>query len=874
MMLPITNYKNEIINAVREHSVTIVSAETGAGKSTQIPQYLAEYFDQIIVTEPRIMAAKTLAKRVAEEMGVTLGKEIGYRTAYDSCVSSNSKIVYCTDGLQLIRTIFGKNNEKENVLIIDEVHEWNLNIETLIAWCKFMRETWNTKVVIMSATIDTAQLEDFFGKDVAVLSVPGSLYDVTMEERPSYKMIDTIVENIRENKNILVFVPGKKEINSVIENLKEENATVLPLHGEMDWEEQKKCFFNYCNPKVIVATNVAQTSITIPDIDVVVDTGEARISEARNGIQGLFLKNISCSDIMQRRGRAGRTKNGKYFLCSDYSLKNREEYSVPEIQRSILDRVVLQLAEIDLDAEKLEFYHQPKMEAIVNAKKELNAIGALCNNKVTELGHKIVKIPVSVQLARMIVEAEKYGVTEQVMIIAAIIEMGGLLSKEGSYLYFTHESKSDLLAELDVWNTINKMGYIDFKNLGIKKKTFFKIKEHIQKLKESVYGIVEITNNDDREAVVKSCLCGLVSHIYVKNYDRYRSEDGIEVQLDRNSCLSNYPNLIVGIPKTIEGKNRYGRRCDLNLVSFASQIDLNTLFELVPNSIVEEKRLRYSRNIDAVEITIKRSFAGILVDTEIKYDNAHPEYSKLKAEYEEELKWSNDSVTHNSANQQEVVVIDGRQFKVHYSFFDKGGVVYIDNETLFTTNIKELYLDSGEKVHFCSDPLIRRKETNIVALKNAVEMKRLNRIRERKRQEYEALKINSINDVIKNSSRIGKVELTMNNGGYGDEPIYSYGCIALRKNMVTFKLVDDEKIANSNTLEALQYLFFKEIEKKYGESKFSHQKGKKKKILTESEREAKKEFDSLVRELLLNLTIENALENLEFLEEYYQELMK
>ena len=369
------------------------------------------------------------------------------------------------------------------------------------------------------------------------------------------------------------------------------------------------------------------------------------------------------------------------------------------------------------------------MEAIVNAKKELNAIGALCNNKVTELGHKIVKIPVSVQLARMIVEAEKYGVTEQVMIIAAIIEMGGLLSKEGSYLYFTHESKSDLLAELDVWNTINKMGYIDFKNLGIKKKTFFKIKEHIQKLKESVYGIVEITNNDDREAVVKSCLCGLVSHIYVKNYDRYRSEDGIEVQLDRNSCLSNYPNLIVGIPKTIEGKNRYGRRCDLNLVSFASQIDLNTLFELVPNSIVEEKRLRYSRSIDAVEITIKRSFAGILVDTEIKYDNAHPEYSKLKAEYEEELKWSNDSVTHNSANQQEVVVIDGRQFKVHYSFFDKGGVVYIDNETLFTTNIKELYLDSGEKVHFCSDPLIRRKETNIVALKNAVEMKRLNRIR-------------------------------------------------------------------------------------------------------------------------------------------------
>ena len=331
MLLPITNYKNEIIEAVRSHSFTIISAETGSGKSTQIPQYLADYYEQVIVTEPRIMAAKTLAKRVAEEMEVTLGQEVGYRTAFDKCSSPNSNILYCTDGLQLIRTIFSEDNKTKNVLVIDEVHEWNLNIETLVAWCKFMQGKWNTKVVLMSATLDTDGLSEFFGNDVAVLNIPGNLYEVSMEQRHQISLIDTINENINCGKNILVFVPGKKEIADVIYHLDIENAMVLPLHGELDWEDQKKCFKHYPVSKVIVATNVAQTSITIPNIDVVVDTGEARISIAENGIQGLFLKPISRSDIMQRKGRAGRTKSGKYFLCSDIPMKYREEYSVPEI---------------------------------------------------------------------------------------------------------------------------------------------------------------------------------------------------------------------------------------------------------------------------------------------------------------------------------------------------------------------------------------------------------------------------------------------------------------------------------------------------------------------------------------------------------------
>lgn len=869
MLLPITNYKNEIIEAVRSHSFTIISAETGSGKSTQIPQYLADYYEQVIVTEPRIMAAKTLAKRVAEEMEVTLGQEVGYRTAFDKCSSPNSNILYCTDGLQLIRTIFSEDNKTKNVLVIDEVHEWNLNIETLVAWCKFMQGKWNTKVVLMSATLDTDGLSEFFGNDVAVLNIPGNLYEVSMEQRHQISLIDTINENINCGKNILVFVPGKKEIADVIYHLDIENAMVLPLHGELDWEDQKKCFKHYPVSKVIVATNVAQTSITIPNIDDVVDTGEARISIAENGIQGLFLKPISRSDIMQRKGRAGRTKSGKYFLCSDIPMKYREEYSVPEIQRSILDRVVLQLATIGLDAEELEFFHQPDLSEIKLSKKALTDIGAFSEKQVTAIGRKIVKMPVSVQVARMIVEAEKYGVTEQVITIASIIENGGLLSKEGKYNDFTSEYKSDLLAELDVWKSINQMKYIDFQKLGINKRTFFRVKENIQKLKEALAGIVELTHNNDREAIVKSCLYGLVSHIYVRDYDNmYYSEDGSEVRLDRKSCVSYCPQIIVGIPKTIEFKDMYGCTDTMDLVNFVSKIDVSTLIELVPNKVIETTSLRYSASEDAVEVTINRSFLRNEIDYEIIYDYFNPQYSELKAKYEEEMR------NKNYSRKQRVVMIDGKQFEVEYNSWEKRGIVYLDSETLFTTNVKELKLDSGEKVHFALTSLYGRRETNIVALKNAVEMNRIKRLREGMRKEYDVLKVNTITDAIANASRIGKVELTMNNGGYGDTPIFVYGYIELKKNKVTFRIGDDENVAKSNTLEALQYLFMKEIEKRYGENKFSHQKGKKKQILTESEREVKEDFYSFVREVLANLTIENTLENLEFLEEYYQEVIK
>lgn len=902
-MLPIANYKDAIIDAVNNHYVTIITAETGSGKTTQVPQYLAEYYD-VTLTEPRIMAAKTGARRVAEEMGVELGKEVGYATGYDKCFSKNTKILFCTDGLQMARTILGRNNDRENVLIIDEVHEWNINIETLIAYCKYMQGNWNTKVVIMSATLEAEALSQFFGKDAIILKVPGNLYEVEVQQKRENDLISSIKQAIQAIKNILVFVPGKREMNNVIDELKGESAVVLPLHGELDWEEQKKCFHQYSLPKVIVATNVAQTSVTIPDIDVVIDTGKARITIAENGIQGLFLRDISQADILQRKGRAGRTKNGKYILCSDIPIEEREEFPVPEIQRSLLDRVVLQLASMELDAESLEFYHQPDKEAIATARKVLITLSAMDKEgNVTEIGQKMVKMPVSVQLARMIVEAEKYGVTEKVITIAAIIEMGGLLGKriyneqfdgrwyrqeeDARYSDFTDEQDSDLLAELDVWESINRMGYIDFQGLGIHKKNFFRIKEHLKKLKEALFGIIEMEGNDDRRAILKSCLAGMVTNIYARySLDDFTREDDFVRKLDKRSCVRNSVvcpvNFVVGTPRTIEFEDRWKMKVQMHLIHFVSKVESSMLLELVPNQIQEKVELLYVPTENAVEVITTKSFLGREIQTQSHYDYQHPEYSRLKAEYEEEVRRQQElrslgynwNYYHDEESQefrQQTVNIGEKSFSVSYSW-DKKARVYIDRETLFSTNEKEILLKDGSKV-YVSCGLSRRESTNLEELRNALQYEEIREGMERAKRQYAKLRATTLRDAVGQKARLGKVKLTMDKGGYGENPIYAYACLSLNKNTVTFEVTSDEETANSKTKEALQNLFMKEVAKKYGESKFSHQQGKKKKVLTDSEKAMKEDFDSLVRECLRELDCDNALENMDFLEEYYQELM-
>ena len=581
-MLPIFDKKSDILKAIREHDTVIISAETGSGKSTQVPQFLYEEGFKVIVTEPRRIAAISLAERVGQEMNSE--SAVGYQTAFEKRVTDDTRILFCTDGLQIAK---GLKNFNNTILVLDEVHEWNLNIETLIAWIKRFREEGNSiKVVLMSATIDVKDIMDYFGDDAISIHASGRLYDVKKYHEPVRLDIQIIEEQVMNGKNILVFVPGKAEISQTIEPIYDHmlDCEVIPLHGELSSQEQRRCFAKYNRPKVIVATNIAQTSLTIPDIDVVIDSGLEKRIEVIDGIEGLYLRDISKADCLQRAGRAGRVKDGQYFLCSKNSIEDRDEYSIPEIQRLNLEKVVLKLASVGIDASTMEFIHQPQHDRIKDAKYVLEKLGALeKNNKVTSIGRRLVKIPVSVQYGRMIVEAEKYGseVLEDVITIASICESGSLVDYRKksefdsghSYDDFVEENQSDLLAELEIYKMIRAHKFENLQMSGINAKAFFRAKEFHDKMMVSLQNVVEFKDGEKstRDTLIKCIVLSNMHDIYRYDYgDCYNSHKTLRAS--KNSAVVNSWNrprydFAVGKPITITYRDKWGDRCHMDILS-------------------------------------------------------------------------------------------------------------------------------------------------------------------------------------------------------------------------------------------------------------------------------------------------------------------
>ena len=206
--LPIFDFKDRILESIRENSVVIITAETGAGKSTQVPQFLIEDGYQVVVTQPRRLAARTVAERVAEEVGCEIGGLVGYRTAFERADSIDTRCLFCTDGLQLVRELTGTG--RAQVLVIDEVHEWNLNIETLVAWTrKKILDSWSIKVVLMSATLESEKLAKFFGENVPVIDVPGRIFPVEEKFSSSSYIISNVKTLVNEGRNVLVFQPQR-----------------------------------------------------------------------------------------------------------------------------------------------------------------------------------------------------------------------------------------------------------------------------------------------------------------------------------------------------------------------------------------------------------------------------------------------------------------------------------------------------------------------------------------------------------------------------------------------------------------------------------------------------------------------------------------
>lgn len=658
--LPILAFKEQIIESIQSSPVTIITAETGAGKTTQVPQYLAEQGYRVVVTQPRRLAARTVAARVAHEMREKLGRKVGYRTANDHCDSPNTEVLFCTDGLQLVRELTGHGQSGDKtVLVLDEVHEWNTNMEVLVAWAKKrIAAGENLKVVLMSATLDAQKLAQFFDGENPAISVPGRLYPVEKKHASAQQLFTETQKLAAEGRNVLVFQPGKKEIAETVANLQKvvgSSTTVLPLHGQLTPAEQKECFIPPspgCN-KIIVATNVAQTSVTIPYIDAVVDSGLERRIELVDGIEGLYLKNTSQADCKQRAGRAGRCRPGVYVLCSDAPEDRREPFPKAEILRSRLDQVVLRLAAQGFDAEDLDFFHQPSKQTIAEAKRALKILGAMDKHgNVTKVGRDISRLPLSVQYGRMLIEAQKNHVVDEVATIVACMEAGDIRARGNRdnprpWQALTSEKESDLLVLLDLYNAARNIkggkGLSKSKALreaGIFAKDYFRADEIRRKVIQSTRGKLasskkrkRFSNEDIRKRVLKSCAAGMVDHLYRKGYSGYRNGDDVERALGFESVVQQ-PEWIVGLPKDIEIRTRYGLRT-LNLIHMATKVDPQLLEEVAPQLVETKNGLspRFDRALDSVVVTNEIYFNGQKVRSEVVPTPEHENAAEIFASF-------------------------------------------------------------------------------------------------------------------------------------------------------------------------------------------------------------------------------------------------
>lgn len=639
--LPITAFKGEILESIAGNPVVIITAETGAGKSTQVPQYLLGAGYSVLVTQPRRLAVYTVSERVAEEYGCELGSVVGYKTSRRDRYSGETRCLFVTDGLAMVRELLGQR--RQQILVVDEVHEWNKNIETLVAWAKHqISKGADFKLVLMSATLEAEKLSAYFG-GAPIISVPGRTYPVE-EVKPSVAESAYQAELLlKRGMNVLLFEAGKREIADSIYKLKESNvvAEIIPLHGELEPEEQAKAFRSYGRPKCIVATNVAQTSITVPDIDAVVDSGLERRIEVVDGVEALYLKPISLADRKQRKGRAGRTKSGIYIDMCPARDEERGEFPKAEILRTRLDQTVLHLAISGIDMEELDFFHQPDKAEIRESKRANVALGCFKNGiEVTEIGYKVARLPVSVNFARMIVEADRLGVVDDVITVTAILEMGEVterLSKDGEIPKWKSlvpdENQSDALAQLAVYKAAcgkDKKWHVDH---GIYRPNFFKVKDLRDHLVDVLQNMVSTHSSGDREAILKSICSGMVDHVYSNSYGWLNNGDNTTRRLNRGSVVKQNTGWVVGLPLDIEIETKHGRM-PLNLVRMVTVIDPSWLIEIAPQLVkVEYIDPEYDPVSDVCMVLCRTKFNDQVISEVREAKPDHPEAPLKLAEW-------------------------------------------------------------------------------------------------------------------------------------------------------------------------------------------------------------------------------------------------
>ncbi|TCR24330.1 ATP-dependent RNA helicase HrpA [Streptomyces sp. BK205] len=564
--LPVSQKKDEIAAAIRDHQVVIVAGETGSGKTTQIPKICLELGrgvkGMIGHTQPRRIAARTVAERVAEELDTPLGEAVGWKVRFTDQVNQDATFVkLMTDGILLAEIQTDRELRAYDTIIIDEAHERSLNIDFLLGYlAQLLPRRPDLKVVITSATIDPERFSRHFG-DAPIVEVSGRTYPVEVRYRPLLEedsedsdrdqitaICDAVEELQGEGKgDILVFLSGEREIRDTADALVKKNyrfTEVLPLYARLSHAEQHRVFQPHTGRRIVLATNVAETSLTVPGIKYVIDPGFARISRYshRTKVQRLPIEAISQASANQRKGRCGRTSDGICIrLYSEEDFEARPEFTDAEILRTNLASVILQMTAAGLgDIEKFPFIDPPDHRNIRDGVQLLQELGALdpsekdVRKRLTQTGRKLAQLPVDPRLARMVLEADKNGCVREVMVIAAALSIQDPRERpadkqtqaDQQHARFKDET-SDFLAYLNLWRYVREQqkerGSSSFRRMCKQEYlNFLRIREwqDIYTQLRTVAKQMGIHLNEEDAAdqsVHVSLLAGLLSHIGMKD---------------------------------------------------------------------------------------------------------------------------------------------------------------------------------------------------------------------------------------------------------------------------------------------------------------------------------------------------------------------
>jgi ATP-dependent helicase HrpA len=559
--LPVTGKKDDIAKLIQDNQVVIVCGETGSGKTTQLPKICLSLgrgsAGFIGHTQPRRIAARTVADRIAEELGEPIGKSVGYKIRFNDKTHADSLVKLMTDGILLAESQNDPYLNQYDTIIIDEAHERSLNIDFLIGYMKWLLpKRPDLKLIITSATIDTQRFSDHFNK-APIIEVSGRTYPVDVRYRPIEQkeeeegddttddlqnaILDAVDELYRDLRgDILIFLSGEREIRETTDSLKKHHPTqyeILPLYSKLSVSEQERVF----KPKggklrIVLATNVAETSLTVPGIRCVIDTGHARISRYshRSKIQRLPIERISQSSANQRAGRCGRVAEGiciRLYSHDDYLA--RPEFTEPEIMRTNLSAVILQMISLNLgDIEDFPFIEPPEDKMIRDGKTVLHEVNALDKSgKLTEVGKQLAKFPTDPKLARMLIAAaHEHCLTEVAIIVAALSVQDPrekpadkMAQADQKHAAFRHP-ESDFLTLLNVWNTYeDKKKHLSNSKLRkyctdnflsyMRMREWFDIHAQIMQV---VKGDLKMTPNTDDpgyEKIHRALLPGLLSNI-------------------------------------------------------------------------------------------------------------------------------------------------------------------------------------------------------------------------------------------------------------------------------------------------------------------------------------------------------------------------